>query len=95
MTTAGDDLPAIEITQTTGKANKAGQLDVSVTNDSDVPQYELQIYAWARDGDKLVAAGTGKVADLEGGETANVRVTLAGDSDGTKIEVSAPPSIFK
>jgi hypothetical protein len=92
--TVATDLPSVEVSQPGGEAGK-DRVAVEVRNDSDVPQYEVQLYAWARDGDELKAAGTGKVAELEGGESATVRLELAGDPDKAEIEVSAPPTIFQ
>ncbi|MFN8149890.1 MAG: hypothetical protein U0R24_02025 [Solirubrobacterales bacterium] len=92
--TVADELPDVEVSQP-GKGDDQGRIEVEVSNDSDVPQYEMQLYAWAVDGGELRAAGTAKVAKLEGGQTTTVRLKLTGDPGGAPIEVSAPPTIFQ
>jgi hypothetical protein len=94
--TVAESLPSLEVTQTLHNSAKGGpKVDVEVVNDSDIPQYEIQLYAWAKDGDQLRAAGTAKVSELDGGDSATVHMTLDGDPGKAPLEVSAPPTIFQ
>jgi hypothetical protein len=94
--TVAKDLPALDVSQElkpTGKGS--ANLEVKVANPSDVPQYELELYAWAEDGKKLVAAGTANVTELESGATATVHLPLVGDPGKAPVEVFVPPTIFQ
>jgi hypothetical protein len=94
--TVADSLPSLHVTQTVENSSKDGsRVEIEVVNDSDIPQYEMQIYAWAKDGDHLRAAGTAKLAELDGGGSATVRLSLDGDPGETPVEFSAPPTIFQ
>ena len=72
-----------------------GSVTATVTNSSAVPQYKLEVYAWAKKGGRYVAAAHGEVAFLDGGADATVRVPLVGDPKGAQVHVEAPPTIFE
>lgn len=94
--TVAESLPSLEVSQRPEAGGKdGGTLQVEVANSSDVPQYELELYAWAEDGKKLLAAGTADVAELEGGAKATVRLPLVGDPGKAPVEVFVPPTIFE
>jgi hypothetical protein len=66
-----------------------------VSNSSDFTQYGLVVFAWALDGDNVVAAGQADGGDLEPGQSKSVAVSLIGSPKGARVEVAAPPTIFK
>jgi hypothetical protein len=68
---------------------------VVVENDSDVPQYGLQVYALARDGGRYVAAGKASLEHLGTGGSKTVRVPLTGRPEECRLTVHAIPTIFQ
>jgi hypothetical protein len=86
-------LPAIAAT-VSGRARVGEALAIRLRNLSGVPQYQLPVYAFARRGGRLVAAGTASVASLNGGSEQTVRLPLLGDAGGAELTVEAPPTIF-
>jgi hypothetical protein len=76
-------------------APAAGIGRATVTNSSGVPQYGLVVYAFARRGARLVAAGRGSLARLGPGRRATVPLSLVGSARGLTMRVQAPPTIFK
>ncbi|HUA75097.1 MAG TPA: hypothetical protein VL988_10115 [Solirubrobacteraceae bacterium] len=66
-----------------------------VTNESSSPQRDVAVYAVALQGEKVVAAGRGQIAELPGrrGASASFRVPLVGDPAKAKVELTAvaPP----
>jgi hypothetical protein len=89
-----DSLPEVTVGKPEGDPKK-GEVRVSVTNGSDVPQYGLELYAWAPAGKGVAAAGTARIGDLDGGAERSVRLRLIGKADSGPVEVAAPPTIFK
>ncbi|HYV15407.1 MAG TPA: hypothetical protein VE972_05265 [Conexibacter sp.] len=84
------------------------QLDVSVAhrrerasvaatlvNDSDVPQYDLDVYAWAARGHRVVAAGRVRVPHLGTHARRTLAIPLVGDAHGADVHVAAPPTLFQ
>jgi hypothetical protein len=69
-------------------------LSVKLQNSSGVPQYELQVYAYAQQGGRYVAAGSGTVADLGAGATDRLRLPLVGSST-SQLHVEAIPTILQ
>jgi hypothetical protein len=67
---------------------------VSVTSRSQVPQYDLPVYALAVRGGRYVAAGQAALAHLGTNGTATVRVSLIGNGLGASLRLLAPPTIF-
>jgi hypothetical protein len=66
-----------------------------VTNKSKIDQRKLTIYAVARKGDKVVAAGRGQVDRLKAGKGAKYQVFFIGNPKGAQLTVSAPPTTFE
>ena len=60
-----------------------------------MPQYDLDVYAVAWRGRRLVAAGRGSLAALGGGHATTVQVPLTGDAHGAQIHLETSPTIFK
>lgn len=69
-----------------------GAAEGSVVNHSSVGQRELVVYAIARRGGTIVAAGRAVVPQDEAGATEHFQAFLIGNPQGAQLEVSAPPS---
>lgn len=68
---------------------------VALVNDSGVPQYGLQVYAVARAGDRVVAAGAGTLRHLGSHGHASTRVALVGIPSRHTVRVHAPATIYE
>jgi hypothetical protein len=68
---------------------------VQVENDSDVPQYGLQVYALVRAGGRYVAAGKAVVDHLGTGQRKTTRIPLIGRARERQPRVHAIPTIFE
>ncbi len=75
-------------------ATRAGVV-VALVNSSEIPQYDVQVYAVARDGGRVLAAGTASIAHLGTHEGARVRVALVGAAGRHTVRVFALPTIFE
>jgi hypothetical protein len=64
----------------------------TVTNHSRIEQQELAIYAVARKGARIVAAGRAVLPQLPAGATLPFQVFFIGDPHGAELTLSAPPS---
>jgi hypothetical protein len=64
----------------------------TVTNHSRVEQQELAIYAIARKGARIVAAGRAVLPQLPAGASLPFQVFFIGDPHGARLTLSAPPS---
>jgi hypothetical protein len=64
----------------------------TVTNHSTVTQQELVVYAVARRGGRVVAAGRAVLPELAAGQSAPFQAFLIGSPKGAKLEASAPPT---
>jgi hypothetical protein len=73
-----------------GEVGAAG----NVTNGSQVGQQHLVVYAVARKGNKIVAAGRAGIPEVAANATMPFQVYFIGDPKGAQIEVSAPPTTF-
>lgn len=93
-------LPAIELTARADAAGRSASgghrktVAVDVRNRSDVPQYGLEIYAVARRGGRLVAAGRVPLSHLGSDDRATASVPLVGDARGAQILLSTSPTLF-
>ncbi len=67
---------------------------VHLENSTSVPQYELQVYAYAREGGRYVAAGVKTVPDLGAGSRQRVKLSLLG-SGAQQLSVEAIPTILQ
>jgi hypothetical protein len=70
-------------------------LRIGISNLSSVPQYELQVYAVATRGSRVLAAGRGALAHLGTRARAEIDLVLTGNPDGARVAVGALPTIFK
>lgn len=66
-----------------------------VVNRSEILQRKLVIYAVARKGDRVVAAGRGQVERLRPGAGAGYQIFFIGNPEGARIELAAPPTTFQ
>jgi hypothetical protein len=64
----------------------------TVTNHSSVAQQELVIYAVARRGRTVVAAGRAVLASLPAGATAPFQIFFIGEPRGARLQLSVPPT---
>jgi len=88
---AASSLPRIDASaERTGRTTAR----VVVENSSDVPQYGLQVYAFAKRGGRYVAAGKTQVEHLGTGQRATVSVPLTGAARKRPLRVEAIPTIF-
>lgn len=69
-------------------------LEVTLKNGSGVPQYELQIYAYASREGHYLAAGDATVSDLGSGAGDRLRLRLVGTST-KQLHVAAVPTILQ
>jgi hypothetical protein len=69
-------------------------ITVRLQNSTGVPQYELQIYAYAQQNGRYVAAGRATVSDLESGARDRLRLSLIGASTD-RLHIDAVPTILQ
>jgi hypothetical protein len=88
--------PELEVSHK-DKSPKKGPttLKVEVSNPHDFPQYDLEVYAWAEKGNRIVAAGRGVLEHISSNASADLTLTLVGDADGSEIQVNAPATFFE
>lgn len=73
----------------------AHRLAVAIRNDSDVPQYGLQVYAIARRGGRVIGAGRRAIGELDGEARTQVSLPLIGTAAGATVDLYSAPTIFK
>ena len=66
-----------------------------VTNKSKTDQRKLTIFAVARKGGRVVAAGRGQIDRLKAGKGATYHIFFIGNPKGAQLTVSAPPTTFQ
>lgn len=66
-----------------------------LTNRSDIPQYNLPVYALVRDGGRYVAAGRATVEELAKHGAATVAIPLRGAKPRGTVELEALPTILR
>lgn len=69
-------------------------LTVHLDNPTSVPQYQLQLYAYAKRGSEYVGAANTTVMNLGAGTEQNVRLDLVGRA-GNELHVQAIPTILQ
>jgi hypothetical protein len=69
-------------------------LTVRLNNPTSVPQYQLQVYAYATRGGRYVGAANATVMNLGAGSRRNLRLRLIGQP-GTQLHVQAIPTILQ
>jgi hypothetical protein len=95
--TAPQKLPEIEVGSPKLENNPSGILARGqVTNKSQIDQLKLVVYAVARSGGKVVAAGRGQFKSLKaGGSPGTYNIFFIGDPRGADVTVAAPPSVLQ
>jgi hypothetical protein len=76
------------------EAPSGASVQITVTNRSSVPQYQLPVYAVVWRHGRLRAAGQATIAHLGSGSTTTLRLTLIGRAAGGALPVEAAPTIF-
>lgn len=89
---SASSLPPIEATPEPGRGAKRR---VAVENVSDVPQYGLQVYAFAKRGGRYVAAGKTEIEHLGTGKKVTVAVPLTGFARKRPLRAEAIPTMFE
>jgi hypothetical protein len=91
-----DELPQLEAISPISDANSANTtLSVRITNKSDIPQYDLEVYAVATKGKDYAAAGVAPIEHLGSNGDATVEVPLTGDAKGAPVQLFVSPIYFK
>jgi hypothetical protein len=85
----------IRIQLDVGHVTATNSVTVHLDNPSSAPQYQLQVYAYARHGSRYVAAGNLTVADLGAGSRQRVKVPLVGVVPSANLHVEAIPTILQ
>jgi hypothetical protein len=95
-TTVRRALPRIRAALAAGSSGAGdGELRVTVTNLSSVPQPELQVYAIAGGTRGYEAAGSTTVADLESGSSTTTSLGLIGRLGNAQVRLEALPTLFQ
>jgi hypothetical protein len=79
----------------TGGKGDGSSVKAEVTNDTGVPQYDLDVYAVARKGGRFVAAGRANVEHLGVNESAHLTLPVIGDAKGAQVQIFAPQTLFQ
>jgi hypothetical protein len=80
--------------QTGGKGD-GSSVQAVVTNDTGVPQYDLDVYAVARKGGRLVAAGRANLEHLGVTNSAHLTLPMIGDAKRARVQIFAPQTLFQ
>jgi hypothetical protein len=96
-TAAPKQLPKLTVQTPTLKSDPVSGVFAEgyVKNDSKLVQRKLVLFAVARKGGKVVAAGRGQIKKLNAGRRAKYSIFFIGNPKGAKLEVTAPPSVLK
>jgi hypothetical protein len=73
----------------------AGRVSLSVDNLSSIPQYQLQVYAVAREGARQTAAGSLTVTYLGSNTSTRLTLPLLGRDEHARLQVEALPTTFQ
>jgi hypothetical protein len=84
------NVSSVHLNEEAGEVTAAG----TVTNRSRVTQEELVVYAIARHGSKVVAAGRAILPEVLPGKTVPFQIYFVGDPHGAVLRTSAPPTSF-
>jgi hypothetical protein len=98
-----DQLPVIRASALTGtpatvgaaSRRPASQLAIALHNLSGIPQYQLQVYAFAETAGRYVAAGAITVPHLGSQSSASLRLGLLGSLRHARLQIEALPTIFQ
>jgi hypothetical protein len=90
LTTAGH----VSELEASGKSG-GSSVDAEVANDTGIPQYDMDVYAVARKGDRYVAAGRASIEHLGVSKSLHLTLPLVGDAKGAHVQVFAPQTLFQ
>jgi hypothetical protein len=87
-------VPAIASSLTSVGRHGGGRASAvaEIGNSSGVSQPELEVYAYALAGDRLVAAGSASLRSLESGARRTLQIPLLGDPGSSAVQLQAPPT---
>jgi hypothetical protein len=90
-------LPELEVSLPTLRDNPLGaEVEGKVTNESQLDQKKLVLFAVARSGGKIVAAGRGQIKNLKvGARPGTYNIFFIGDPAGSDVTVKAPSSVLQ
>lgn len=83
-------LSGVHATEEAGGAGAAG----TVHNTSGVAQRDLVVYAVARRGGQIVAAGRAVLSEVAAHSSSPFQVLFIGSAQGAQVQASAPPTTF-
>ncbi len=86
----GDGSPAIRVNLIRGGG---AHVRLRVSNPSQTPQLQLQLYAVSHHAGRLTAAGNSTVSDLDAGQTTTARLTLVG-RPASALQIEALPTML-
>jgi hypothetical protein len=89
---SADGLPELAAT---ASAQQGGSVTVDVANKSDIPQYDLQVYAVAKDAHGYLAAGAATLEHLGSGSDHSVALHLTGDPKNAPVQLFTSPTYFE
>jgi hypothetical protein len=84
----------IEHAKLAAEAGTEATMSGTVVNHGQVAQQDLVVYAVARRGSKIVAAGRAVLPEVPPGTSAPFQIYFVGDPKGAKISTSAPATTF-
>lgn len=87
--------PALPATLPSLGISQAGSAQVTVSNPTAVPQYQLQVYGVAQRRGRYVAAAQANIEHLGTGSSKAIRLALIGSAAGSRLSLEVPPTIFK
>jgi hypothetical protein len=93
---ASASIPQMSITGThlSTEAGSDATLTGTASNRSRVAQQNLVVYALARKGSKIVAAGRAVLPEVSPGASVPFQIYFTGNPDGAQIQTSAPATTF-
>jgi hypothetical protein len=71
------------------------QAEGKATNRSDIPQVKVTLFAVARKGNRIVAAGRGGIKVIKANGARPYHIFFIGNPKGAQVTVTAPPSTFE
>jgi hypothetical protein len=92
LTTAGH-VSDLDVNDSSSKGGTSARARVS--NQTGIPQYDLNVFAVARKGGRYVAAGRISLEHLGVSKSAHVSLPLIGDAKGGQLQIFAPQTLFQ
>ena len=77
------------------REHSTARLAVAVRNLSAITQYQLPVFAFAKRGDRYVAAGSLTVDQLAGQASATLHLRLIGSVANAQLEIEALPAVLQ